>query len=136
MKAGLLKPFKTVFWSFFGVRKRTDNQDDFAGVSPVQVVIAGVDRRRDICGSTGDARQVYRRLNRPTGYELRQRVFREKQTMLSQSSRYYLPEPSHWPVVGSCSLFLMALGAVLWMNGVGPGPWMVLARRWHTRSTC
>jgi cytochrome c oxidase subunit III len=46
--------------------------------------------------------------------------------MLSQSTRYYLPEPSHWPVVGSCSLFLMALGAVLWMNGVGAGPWLVL----------
>ena len=47
--------------------------------------------------------------------------------MLSQSSRYYLPQPSHWPVVGSCALFLMAIGAVLWMNGVGPGPWVVLA---------
>jgi Protein of unknown function (DUF2970) len=42
MKAGLLRPFKTVFWSFFGVRKRADNQDDFAGVSPVQVLIAGI----------------------------------------------------------------------------------------------
>jgi cytochrome c oxidase subunit 3 len=47
--------------------------------------------------------------------------------MLSQSTRYYLPEPSGWPVVGSCALFLMALGAVLWMNGVAPGPWVVLA---------
>lgn len=47
--------------------------------------------------------------------------------MLSQSSRYYLPQPSHWPVVGSCALFLMAIGAVLWMNGVGPGPWLALA---------
>jgi Protein of unknown function (DUF2970) len=42
VKAGLFKPFKTVFWSFFGVRKRADNEDDFAGVSPVHVVIAGV----------------------------------------------------------------------------------------------
>ena len=47
--------------------------------------------------------------------------------MLSQSTRYYLPEPSHWPVVGSCALFLMALGAVLWMNGAGAGPWVVVA---------
>jgi cytochrome c oxidase subunit 3 len=47
--------------------------------------------------------------------------------MLSQSSRYYLPEPSHWPVVGSCALFLMALGATFWMNGLGAGPWLVLA---------
>ena len=47
--------------------------------------------------------------------------------MLSQSTRYYLPEPSHWPVMGSCALLLMAIGAVLWMNGVGPGAWVVLA---------
>ncbi len=47
--------------------------------------------------------------------------------MLSQSPRYYLPEPSHWPVIGSCALFLMAIGAVLWLNGVAPGPWVVLA---------
>ncbi|HKB83374.1 MAG TPA: cytochrome c oxidase subunit 3 [Burkholderiales bacterium] len=47
--------------------------------------------------------------------------------MLSQSTRYYLPEPSHWPVVGSCALFLMTFGGVLWMNGVGAGPWVVVA---------
>lgn len=47
--------------------------------------------------------------------------------MLSQSTRYYLPEPSHWPVVGSTALFLMALGAVLWMNGTGAGAWLTLA---------
>ncbi len=37
-----LRVFKTVFWSFFGVRRRADNQDDFAGVTPVQVIVAGV----------------------------------------------------------------------------------------------
>ena len=47
--------------------------------------------------------------------------------MLIQSTRYYLPEPSHWPVVGSCALFLLTLGGVLWMNGVGAGPWVVIA---------
>jgi cytochrome c oxidase subunit 3 len=47
--------------------------------------------------------------------------------MLSQSTRYYLPEPSHWPVFGSTALFLMAIGAVLWMNGIAAGPWVVLA---------
>jgi hypothetical protein len=31
-----------VFWSFLGVRRRTDNQDDFAGVTPVQIIVAGV----------------------------------------------------------------------------------------------
>ena len=41
-KASPLRVFKTVFWSFFGVRRRADNQDDFAGVTPVQVIVAGV----------------------------------------------------------------------------------------------
>ena len=47
--------------------------------------------------------------------------------MLSQSTSYYLPEPSHWPVVGSCALFLMAFGGVLWMNETSAGPWVVFA---------
>ena len=33
--------------------------------------------------------------------------------MTSQPGGYYLPSPSHWPVVGSVALFLMALGGVL-----------------------
>ena len=37
-----VRVFKTVFWSFFGVRRRSDNQDDFAGVTPVQIIVAGV----------------------------------------------------------------------------------------------
>jgi hypothetical protein len=41
-KASPLRAFKTVFWSFFGVRRRTDNQDDFAGITPVQIIVAGV----------------------------------------------------------------------------------------------
>jgi cytochrome c oxidase subunit 3 len=40
---------------------------------------------------------------------------------------YYLPAPTRWPVIGSCALFLMAAGAVLWINDVGAGPWVVLA---------
>ncbi len=39
---------------------------------------------------------------------------------------YYLPAPSYWPVVGSIALFLMALGAVLLVNGASAG-WFVLA---------
>ncbi len=42
MKAGRFKPFKAVFWAFFGVRKKTDNDADFAGVSPVHILTAGV----------------------------------------------------------------------------------------------
>ncbi len=45
--------------------------------------------------------------------------------MSSQSGGYYLPEPSRWPIVGSIGLFLMAFGAVLTMNSVSGG-WYVL----------
>ncbi len=41
-KSSPLRVFKTVFWSFFGVRRRADNQDDFAGITPVQIIVAGV----------------------------------------------------------------------------------------------
>jgi len=40
---------------------------------------------------------------------------------------YYVPQPSHWPVVGSVALLLMGMGAAFWFNSVGAGPWMVLA---------
>jgi hypothetical protein len=41
-KASLLRVLRTVFWSFFGVRRRADNQDDFAGITPAQIIVAGV----------------------------------------------------------------------------------------------
>ena len=41
-KSSPLRVFKTVFWSFFGVRRRNDNQDDFTGVTPAQLIVAGV----------------------------------------------------------------------------------------------
>ena len=41
-KSSPLRALKTVFWSVFGVRKRTDSRDDFAGVTPVQIIVAGV----------------------------------------------------------------------------------------------
>src|SRR5512134_153338 len=44
----------------------------------------------------------------------------------TQSSGYYLPTPSHWPVVGSVALFLMALSGVMLFNGMGGG-WYLLA---------
>jgi hypothetical protein len=37
-----LRVFKTVFWSFFGVRRRADNQADLAGITPLQLVVAGI----------------------------------------------------------------------------------------------
>jgi cytochrome c oxidase subunit III len=47
--------------------------------------------------------------------------------MTSQPGGYYLPSPSHWPVVGSVALFLMALGGVLMMNGASGGGFVLLA---------
>ena len=31
---------------------------------------------------------------------------------------YYVPQPSHWPITGSCALLLMAVGAASWFNAV------------------
>ena len=41
-KTSPLRVLKTVFWSFLGVRRRADNQDDFAGITPAQIIVAGV----------------------------------------------------------------------------------------------
>ena len=41
-KASPLRVFRTVFWSFFGVRRRADNQADLADITPVQVIITGI----------------------------------------------------------------------------------------------
>jgi cytochrome c oxidase subunit 3 len=46
---------------------------------------------------------------------------------LNTAAKYFVPEPSSWPVVGSIGLFLMATGAALWFNGAGFGSWVVLA---------
>jgi len=40
---------------------------------------------------------------------------------------YFVPQPSHWPILGSCALLLMGTGAAFWFNGYRPGPWIVLA---------
>ena len=47
--------------------------------------------------------------------------------MNQQASRYFVPDPSHLPLVGSSALFLLASGAVLWMNKFAAGPYVVLA---------
>jgi len=38
---------------------------------------------------------------------------------------YFVPQPSHWPITGSLALLLMGMGAALWVNSVGAGPWLV-----------
>jgi cytochrome c oxidase subunit 3 len=47
--------------------------------------------------------------------------------MLSQSARYYIPQPSSWPIFGSFALLAMALGAASWFNGAGWGKFLVFA---------
>ena len=34
--------FKAVFWSFFGVRKRSDYEADTQRLKPVHVIVAGI----------------------------------------------------------------------------------------------
>jgi hypothetical protein len=41
-KASFLATMKAVFWSFFGVRKKSDYEHDAAQLNPVHVIIAGV----------------------------------------------------------------------------------------------
>jgi cytochrome c oxidase subunit 3 len=44
---------------------------------------------------------------------------------LSTTAKYFVPEPSRWPIVGSIALLLMGSGAAIWFNGGEPGKWMV-----------
>ena len=41
-KASFVATVKAVLWSFFGVRKKSDYEEDTAQLNPVHVVIAGV----------------------------------------------------------------------------------------------
>ncbi len=47
--------------------------------------------------------------------------------MSQQASRYFVPQPSHWPIIGSLALALMGAGAVMWVNKVAAGPYSVAA---------
>ncbi len=46
--------------------------------------------------------------------------------MSDTQSSYYLPQPSHWPITGSIGLFAVFIGAAVWLNGSGAGPWISL----------
>jgi hypothetical protein len=41
-KASFAATMKAVFWSFFGVRKRSDYERDAAKLNPLHVIIAGI----------------------------------------------------------------------------------------------
>lgn len=46
---------------------------------------------------------------------------------IAERTRYFVPTPSYWPLVGSGALLLLAFGAVLTMNTVRHGGWVLLA---------
>jgi hypothetical protein len=41
-RATPLRVAKTVFWSFFGIRRRAEYEKDAVALTPVQVIIAGI----------------------------------------------------------------------------------------------
>lgn len=41
-KTSFLATMKAVFWSFLGIRKKSDYENDAAQLNPVHVIIAGV----------------------------------------------------------------------------------------------
>lgn len=43
---------------------------------------------------------------------------------MNNPNRYYIPEPSHWPIVGSIGLFLMMIGFGNWLHGSTFGPYL------------
>jgi cytochrome c oxidase subunit 3 len=46
---------------------------------------------------------------------------------MSQSARrYFVPQPSHWPIIGSLALLLLASGAVMTINDVPAGKFILL----------
>ena len=49
--------------------------------------------------------------------------------MSTHTGGYYLPEPSHWPIVGSLAMLCGALGATLLIHGVTGGGWLLMAAR-------
>ena len=47
--------------------------------------------------------------------------------MISQSARYFIPDPSRWPIFGSFALLSMAFGAAAWMNEATWGKFLLIA---------
>ncbi|MCX9155533.1 cytochrome c oxidase subunit 3 [Niveibacterium sp. 24ML] len=39
--------------------------------------------------------------------------------------KYFVPEPSRFPIYGSAALLLIGAGGAMWLNRVGSGPWLV-----------
>ena len=45
---------------------------------------------------------------------------------LAQTEKYYLPQPSLWPIIGSVALLLMAVGGTMTMREITNGGWVLL----------
>lgn len=46
---------------------------------------------------------------------------------LAQTDKYFLPQPSLWPIVGSLALFIMIVGGVMTMRHIDHGGWVLIA---------
>jgi cytochrome c oxidase subunit 3 len=46
---------------------------------------------------------------------------------LAQTEKYYLPQPSLWPIIGSVALLLMAVGGTMTMREIDNGGWILFA---------
>ncbi|NMG32252.1 cytochrome c oxidase subunit 3 [Aromatoleum evansii] len=44
--------------------------------------------------------------------------------MTQTFEKYFVPEPSKYPIFGSIALLLFGSGAAMWLNGVKVGPWL------------
>ena len=44
-----------------------------------------------------------------------------------QDGGYFLPRPSHWPVLGCAGLFVMFIGAAHWLHDAPIGPYVFAA---------
>lgn len=47
--------------------------------------------------------------------------------MTHAEDRYYIPQDSHWPIVGSVGLCLLMVGASSWLNGSDTGFWVMMS---------
>jgi len=46
---------------------------------------------------------------------------------LAQTEKYFLPQPSLWPIIGSVALLTMAIGGVMVIHHMNHGWWVLLA---------
>jgi cytochrome c oxidase subunit 3 len=46
--------------------------------------------------------------------------------MSSASGLYYVPHGTRWPIIGSIGLFILVIGAALWLNDAAIGRWILM----------